>query len=514
MPSAVPVQPTVSRQDYTRWRDGRWYGLMVGVFAVATLICGWLVRVPGYDADVNGYKDWARLTTNGGVEAAYSGTFPETYASYPPVLLYAYKVVGHAYQRLVDPSMDRAAMHASLAATVAIKSVAAGFHLVLAAAIFLLLVRSANPRSATLATSAYVLNPAALWDSAYWGQPDAAHALWLVVAFGLVATYWWRWGWASAALAAMTKPQAWFLLPAFAYGEFVVGGPRRVAIGAGVASAVVLIVLMPFIVSGRIGDFLGFIGQIVRPTTSGIASGFVGMPPAASAFAHNLWWLVSGGSAQVSEDLIPDGTPLIGPLSYRQVALALFAVFALLVLCWVPRARGGTVFLLAAYQAFGWFCLTTGAHENHIFFVLPLLAMALPGSKVARLLLCAVTVTSFMNFALHDPSSLAKVQMLGDARQEDILAVAAARLGPLGPVLLRTALTNPVATHLTQALASPSVLQNLRLSNAAANLVILVGWTIWLPRALAKHAPPSGDRVVFGALSPPLLRAWVSKRFG
>lgn len=67
---------------------------------------------------------------------------------------------------------------------------------------------------------------AALWDAAYWGQPDAAHALWLVVAFGLVATYRWRWGWAAAALEAMTKPQAWFLLPLFACRELVVGGPR------------------------------------------------------------------------------------------------------------------------------------------------------------------------------------------------------------------------------------------------------------------------------------------------
>ena len=39
--------------------------------------------------DITHYVYWTRLVTLGGIQAAYSGTWPETYAVYPPVTLYA-----------------------------------------------------------------------------------------------------------------------------------------------------------------------------------------------------------------------------------------------------------------------------------------------------------------------------------------------------------------------------------------------------------------------------------------
>ena len=49
---------------------------------------------------------WTRLVTLGGIQSAYGGTWPETYAVYPPVTLYPYQAVGNVYRWLQDPDFD------------------------------------------------------------------------------------------------------------------------------------------------------------------------------------------------------------------------------------------------------------------------------------------------------------------------------------------------------------------------------------------------------------------------
>jgi hypothetical protein len=57
---------------------------------------------------------------------------------------------------------------------------------------------------------------------------------------------------------------------------------------------------------------------------------------------------------------------------------------------------------MAAYLAFGWFLVTTRAHENHAFFALPLLVMATPRSRFAWWMFWSLTVTLFFNMTFHD----------------------------------------------------------------------------------------------------------------
>ena len=56
----------------------------------------------------------------------------------------------------------------------------------------------------------------------------------------------------------------------------------------------------------------------------------------------------------------------------------------------------------AAYLAFGWFMVTTRAHENHAYFALPLLAMALPTSRFYWTIFWLLSLTLFLNMAYHD----------------------------------------------------------------------------------------------------------------
>ena len=164
--------------------------------SLLALVVGHLLRdTPGYvvrqadgsyAGDIDHYVYWTRLVTQGGVQSAYSGTWPETYAVYPPVTLYAYQAVGNAYQLLEDPTFDLERAQASEWLRRGIKSVALGWHLLTALAIFLLVRAAAGTQLAALAGASYVANPAALYDVAHWAQPDAAHSLFSVIAIGLL----------------------------------------------------------------------------------------------------------------------------------------------------------------------------------------------------------------------------------------------------------------------------------------------------------------------------------------
>src|ERR1044071_2269957 len=125
-----------------RWRT------LFGAAMVLALLVGHLLRdTPGYvvrqpdgslAGDITHYVYWTRLVTQGGMQAAYSGTWPETYAVYPPVSLYAYQVVGRVYRFVEDPSFDPQRAQRSVFLHEAIKAVALGFHVATALALFLL----------------------------------------------------------------------------------------------------------------------------------------------------------------------------------------------------------------------------------------------------------------------------------------------------------------------------------------------------------------------------------------
>src|SRR5207237_7398627 len=67
---------------------------------------------------------------------------------------------------------------------------------------------SVSFNAALLATTAYLFNPALIFDSAYWGQTAAIHVLFMLLS--VIAADRRRYDWAGAALAVaiLTKPQA------------------------------------------------------------------------------------------------------------------------------------------------------------------------------------------------------------------------------------------------------------------------------------------------------------------
>lgn len=421
-----------------RCSASRWF---LALWSLALGIGALLAVQPTHPlADVTHYKYWTRLVTLEGVAASYSGQYPETYAIYPPVTLYGLALIGHLYQALLDPSFDLDRALASRGLTIAIRGLALGMHQLAGAVLYALLWRWVGPRAALVGAGVYLLNPGALWDQAVWGQPDAWHALFLLLGLWLIGRR--RAGQAGAwlGLAAMTKPQAWVLLPLAGVATLRQTGWRGALRAGAVGLAMALLVLLPYLAAGRLREVLTLPGQIAS------------VMPAASANAHNLWWIVTRGAFPFVVDSEPLGGPW--PLTYRQAA-ALLVLAVVSFTLWRAWLASGPWELaeLAAYGAHAWFCVTTGAHENHPFMVFPLLCLVWWRSRFLAAVLALLVVTFSFNVLAHDFS----LAPLVDAA--------------LGPWNLR-----------------------LQLAASALNLLIAGAWTVrwlWPAREPAARRAPS-----------------------
>src|SRR5439155_24416794 len=340
----------------------RWLALFGGSLLLA-LIVGHLLRdTPGYmvrtpdgtiTGDITHYVYWTRLVTLGGVQSAYGGTWPETYAVYPPVALYPLELIGTAYRWLQDPSFDPEAAQRSVWLHEAIKFVALAWHLLTACALFVLVRRATTQPLAAVAGSLYVLNPAAIYDVAHWAQPDGAHSLFSVLAIGLLSAGQVLAPWAAMAAAALAKPQAWAILPLLFIATFRLHGRLGLARGLLVLVSVSVGIAVPFFAAGRLSELLSLPGNVSS------------VMPVVSADAHNLWWIIV---QQRGADplFVEDSAHAFGPLTYRSAAAVL--VTAVLLLTWgLYWTRRASLAEAAALGVLGWFTFTTQAHENHLF---------------------------------------------------------------------------------------------------------------------------------------------------
>jgi hypothetical protein len=215
------------------------------------------------------------------------------------------------------------------------------------------------------------------------------------------------------------------MLPIFVGVSAASGWPALGRFLAGCATGIALPAL-PFLLNGSWRQLLDLPGRIT------------GWMPYVNAGAHNFWWLVTAGTNW--ERLWVDER-LWGNVNYRQVALGLVAAIAAFTL-WLTRRRD--LAAVAPYYAFAWYMLTVQAHENHSFFVLPLLAIILHTGGWPRLAFATVTMTLLINLVLHSPE-------IWGPGFEDFIYLHGLRL-------------------------------TVSLANAAVNLLLLACWTIVLLR--------------------------------
>jgi len=418
------------------------------VFAIATL-----VRIPldagsGYEGDIASYGKQGDIATyialawktvGHGIQSAYLEFNGSPPSDNPPVLLYPFWFFGWLYQKLISPLFGRTQVSYPDLLRFMLRLPALIADLLAGALVFRVLRQrqSISFNAALFAASIYLFNPALIFDSTYWGQTQAIHALFMLLS--LSAIYNRAYGWAGAALAAavLTKPQALAIAPLvllFAFRD------RAVLRCLGAAAGATLLINLPFLLAGNIGTVL----QEYADTTR--------FHPFIAVNAHNLWWFVTGGKGW-SHD-----TDLVGPLTFRTAGFLLFSCAMLLSLLVVWR-DWKKLFLVAAYEALAFFMLNTQIHENHLLAMFAPLVIAAALNQIAWWFYCAFALSSVANMILHDPKLFA---WLGYPPNE-IYG---------GP-----------------ALAGP------RLLNAGVQTVLFAAFTVWLAKPLVAQLRSRSSRV-------------------
>lgn len=420
----------------------RWLGLAL-LLALAVRMP--FAATPGFIADIQDYVIWSYKLTVYGLGAAYEVVDGIWIADYPPVLLYVFQALGRIYQFLFapdflypvsagDPALRMVTSNAALLADpvhrTLLRMPAVFADLLTGSLIFVLVRPRTTARKAWLIVISYLFNPAIIYNSGLYGQTDAVHTLLVVLALALMEASRSGWGFLSLAAAGLTKPQALVfgplaLLRAFQRQRWT--GLAR----AGAGGLVGLVVVMaPMVASGAL------LGSITHFRST------VGHHPILSANAHNLWWLVMGGRIGVE-----DTAPLFGGVSYRSVGLLLLSAAYALALAGMLKKPSSDCWMAAAYVGFAFFALPTEIHENYGFFVLALLTVAMATQRLAVGLLLILSLTSVVNYALHDPQVFRWLS-----------------------------------------LSAPDVqLAGWRLLNSAINVLVLAGWTTWQIAALVRR---------------------------
>lgn len=407
----------------TRWTDRRptvLFAVTMVLFLAALAIRIYIAAIlPGYEDDTTHFKWWTRLVTQDGLSQAYSGTYPQTYAIYPPLMLGFLDIVGHLYQWLFSSSFALDGPQLGFM----IKGLGIFFDVLIWVAIYFWVRKRNGQRAAVLCALAYAFSPAIIFDVSYWGEPDPIHSFFLLISVLLLADRKPALGWASLAAAAFVKPQVWVFLPLAGILTLWRSGLKGLASGAGAAVLVVLVMVSPYVRHGTLADLMTLPQAIYEAM------------PVLSANAHNIWWLYNSEPALVPDD------GRVWLVSQRALSLMLLGIFYCYAL-WRLRGRADQTALLgiAAFLGFSFFMLPTRVHENHMFMVLPLLAVAMAGDARLRWVFGVLSVTFLANLALHDP---------------------------------------PLASILWKVSAQP-YWQPLQLANSAVNVLVLLGWAVML----------------------------------
>lgn len=447
-----------------------------GLFVASLLIQLALCQLPDTMGDLLGYRVWARALANEGLAEAYwprgqsaGGTdgiaIP---VDYPPLFPYLLLLIGRACTTCSD-----AVVESVIRIPLVLANLAIGL-LILSDAR-----RGADPGKAILAAALYLFNPAIVFDTCYWGQADSLSAL-LLIAAAVSLTRRPEWAWTCLALAVLTKPLAYPFVPLAMVVTIKRFGWLRGLRAAGAFTLCFAIALVPF---ARIGH----LGPLLR-------SLFVQLDamPYLSVNAHNLWWLLQGGTPWIDAR-----QKAMGLVSYERLGIALFALFYAWTLLRAWRSTDEQAPRVAfASVALGFFVLSTHMHENHLFNFLPLVLLAGPACRRVRVFFMLASCTLLANMLLHDPYLTSLFRPFVPGRH-----LVLPELPGLGPGFLDYFLSHGYGPMVDLVRGQTSLLGVvLTALNSQANVLILAAWILFayaghsFDGVLAERARPSLPR--------------------
>jgi Gpi18-like mannosyltransferase len=353
-PPAVAARPPERTWPYAS-------GLL-GIILVGIGLRAPLAFLVGYGADVSWFARWTQHVT----EHGFLSLFRYTDCNYPPFYALVMRGMGELWRNQPWFGWDGHEYRAFQRLPACVADV------LIAVLLFAEGRRLLGPRAGLLAALLYFLNPAALYVSAYWGQVDSIHTLFLLAALiamnrkaPLICGFF-------AAMSVLQKLQSAAVLPLFvleAYRYRRWSGMRGLAVGAALAAVPVL---APFVLSDSLPAALerGFRSAI-------------GMYPERSVYAYNLWamldqseasdrdtpeWLLRIAVPEGEIDVPVDANWYVRAFTYRNISLILFSLVVAAVLSLHARTeRHDSRSLAAGLLALAFFALPTEMHERYAY---------------------------------------------------------------------------------------------------------------------------------------------------
>jgi hypothetical protein len=304
--------------------------------------------------------------------------------AYPPVLGYAYWLIGHAWHFLggtITPLHDRpfeVFWKLSLAVFVPIN----------AALIYLLLRKQGAKRWAIVGVASYALNPAIAFDAVVWGETEAIVTTALLGATLGFVTGRPRLGWPSFVIAALLKQTALFALPIVAIYSVKKFGWRRTVESGALGVVVGFCAFAPFAAAGYapVTIYKSILGQVMNfanPT-----------PTYASSDTFSVWTIADHFTGLSGFDRIWAPHPLqIGGVAYSSIGTVLFAAAMLLAILILLRTRpldlsDSILFLAISFVLVTYVFVSTLASARYLLLALPLMIVGLGYARpLTRLLM-------------------------------------------------------------------------------------------------------------------------------
>ncbi len=440
-----------------------------------------------YRSDMEYFVGWTRGLLQHGLVGFHAA---ESFCDYPPLALLLFLGVGRIAVALHGPAFTDAQLQILLKTPAVLADLAIGVLLFTAAR------RVLGRGAACGAASLYVLNPAALYDSAYWGQIDSVPALPVLAALILVQRQACIAGGALAAAAVLLKFQSIVFVPILlleAQRNRPWRAPAWLCVGAAFGAAVVL---APFATTGALTE-----------TLSRAYVEVVGQYPKMSKGALNVWEM-----ARLSDQA--DDAPPIGLLTalaagrdevqvgghwvqhatWRNLSLALFALAAAAVLSLYSLRPGGSNYYGAAgLLGLAFYLFPTEMHERYAIPALAVLPVWAAGAAVRERCYWLISIIVLLGMAAQ-----LSVRPIGPVLGAACLLAFFATL-----VLLPRRASQPAAPVEPCAPAATGwEFRVLRWGTSLALLAAIGAASLLAKAALAPATPIAADELHLGRLSP------------
>jgi dolichyl-phosphate-mannose--protein O-mannosyl transferase len=340
------------------------------ILALGVILRALYLPSEGFRGDVSSFESWALTLRDHPIWEFYSQSH---WSDYPPGYFLILWVIGHIEALCealrITPFVDGS----FFGLRIFVKLPAVVMDLVDAGVIFALVRRFATPRMALIAAAAFTLNPATIYESAFWGQIES-------VSWGFVLLALWcavrssddrgktvprlTWAWLALAFSILIKPQATVVALALFAFAFTASDPevrrlraRGTAFGLGAA------LVFAYAVSA-------FFTLQLNPIAN-LSWLYARYAYGSGVYAYNTvnaFNLYAIKQAFWQSDLVPVvvfGKDL-GPMVAWGIGLVLVA--SVLLVGRYLQTRSDRAFLeVACLLAFGFFLLATRMHERYIY---------------------------------------------------------------------------------------------------------------------------------------------------